>query len=241
MLVSELDQASFLLGVALAQPLAHVLDELAAAVGTRLQAVGDLADREIGLLQFLFIDIGVVNPVDVERAKRIIVRDFIGLIVFVAKRFEEIHVDDRGSGGDDRVHHIVAHEVRIEVHAAARRGRAGNDEDDRAVLVLKHHVVDVRGSAKVARCEAHLPHRVDDRAGVETLDVDMLDGAGEKLRLAGVVDLVLALGLGQRFGRHYKYLVIPAEAGIPLIATLKKTSGIPACAGMTQSGQRLVR
>jgi hypothetical protein len=112
MLIGELDEAVLLLAVR-QQPLAHLADELAAAVRARFQAVGDLADRVIGLLQLLFIDIGVVDTIDVERAQRVVVRDFKRLIMLVAKRFEEIHVDDRGAGGDDSVHHVVAHEIGI--------------------------------------------------------------------------------------------------------------------------------
>ena len=195
MLVGELDEAVLLLGVALAQPLAHLADERAARVGLRLQAVGDLADRVVAILQLLLVDIGVVDAVDVERAQRIIVRDFIGLVVLVAKRFEEIHVDDGGAGGDDRIDHVGAHQLGIEVHAAAGRGRAGDHQDHRAVLVLEHRVVDVGGAAEVAAGEAHLAHRVDDRARVELGDVDMLDrvDSSSALRVSlicGVLDLV---------------------------------------------------
>ena len=108
MLVGELDQAVVLLAVG-NQPLAHLADEGAARIRARFQAVGDLTDGEVAILQLLFVDIGVVDAVDVERAQRIIVRDFIGLVVFVAKRFEEIHVDDRGPGSHDRVDHVGLH------------------------------------------------------------------------------------------------------------------------------------
>ena len=41
---------------------------------------------------------------------------------------------------------------------------------------------------------AHLAHRIDDRTGIETGDVDMFDSCAEQLCLAGVVDL----GIGHR-------------------------------------------
>src|SRR6478672_12471745 len=55
---------------------------------------------------------------------------------------------------------------------------------------------------EVAAGEAHLAHRIDDRAGVELGNVDMLDRGGEKLRLAGVVDALGVLNLVQRIGFH---------------------------------------
>jgi len=93
-----------------------------------------------------------------------------------------------GAGGDHHVDHVVADQLGIEVHAAARRGRAGDDERDRTIRIGEHHVVDFRRAAEVAAREAHLLHRVDDRARVEAGDVDMLDLGRQQLRLAGVVD-----------------------------------------------------
>ena len=45
-----------------------------------------------------------------------------------------------------------------------------------------------RGAGEIAAGEAHLAHRIDDRARVEALDVDMLDLVRQQFRLAGVVD-----------------------------------------------------
>ena len=156
----------------------------------------------VAILQLLLIDIGIVDAVDVERPQRIIIRNFIGLVVLVAKRFEEIHVDDRGARRDDRVDHVRADELRIEIHATAGRGRARDHQDDRAILVLQHHVVDLRRPGEVAAGEAHMTHRVDDRPSVEPGDVDMLDGVRQQLCLAGVVDPVGVLSLDQGLGIH---------------------------------------
>src|SRR3712207_8575304 len=53
MLVGELDQAVVLLAIARGEPLAHLADEGARGIGARLQTVGDLADREVAILQRL--------------------------------------------------------------------------------------------------------------------------------------------------------------------------------------------
>src|SRR3546814_10002469 len=79
----------------------------------------------------LLVDIGVVDAIDVERAQRVVVGDFLRLIVLVAQALEEIHVDDGRAGGDNAVHHVVAHQFRIEVHAAACRGGACDHQKDR--------------------------------------------------------------------------------------------------------------
>ena len=229
MLVGELDEAARLLRVALAQPLAHFADEGAAGVGARLEAVGDLADGKVAVLKLLFVDIGVVDAVDVQRAQRIIIRDFIGLVVFVAKRFEEIHVDDRGAGGDDRVDHVRLHELGIKVHAAAGRGRSGNHQDDRAFGVLEHRVVDLGRAGEIAAGEAHLAHRIDDRAGVELGDVDMLDRRREQLGLSRVVDLRT---VDQLFSGHGQYPRHSRESGNPATRDdLENKAGSPPARG----------
>ena len=142
MLIGELDQAVVLLAVAGGQPLAHLADELTRRIGPWLQPIGDIADGEVGFLELFLVDIGVVDAIDIERAQSIIVRNFKRLIMLVAKRFEEIHVDDGSACGDDRVDHVVGDEVGIEVHAAARAGRSGDDQYDRAIGVRQHQVID---------------------------------------------------------------------------------------------------
>ena len=140
MLEGKLDETAFLFGVALAQPSAHLADEGPAAEGAGLEAVSNRSDRMVAILKLLLIDIGIVDAVDVERAQRIIIRNFIGLVVFVTKRFEEIHVDDGCARCDNRVDHVRSHELGIEVHAAAGRSRSSNHQDDRAALVFEHHL-----------------------------------------------------------------------------------------------------
>jgi hypothetical protein len=102
--------------------------------------------------------------------------------VLEAKGFEEIHVDDRGAGGDDRVDHPELHHVAVDVHAAARRGGAGEDQPGRAFLVFERHVEDVGGARGVARREDIL--RIASMIGrASNGDVDVLDGVGEQLGL----------------------------------------------------------
>jgi len=186
MLVGELDQRVLLLAV-LRQIRAHRADELAAGIRPRLQRLGDLEHRVIDVLEIYLVDVGVIDAIDVERAQRIVVGYLERLVMLVAQAFEEIHVHDGGAGGDHAVHHVVAHQFGIGIHAAGRAGRSGDDEEDRAVLVLQHLVVDARRAGKIAAGEAHLAHRIDDRTRIEALDVDMLDFGREQFGLARVV------------------------------------------------------
>ena len=188
MFVGKLDEAVVLLAV-LDKVLAHLADERAARIGARFQRFGDLEDRVVDVLQLLFVNVRIVDPVDQQRAERVIVRHFQRLIMLVAKTFEEIHVDDRRTGRDDAVDHVGTQQLGIKVHAPAGAGRTRNDEKDRAIRILKHLVVDASRSRQVARGEAHLAHLVDDRPCVETGDVDMLDLRRQKLGLALGVDL----------------------------------------------------
>ncbi len=186
MLVRQLDEAVVLLAM-LGQVLAHLADEGAAGIGLGLQLVGDLVDREVAVLQLLLVDVGIVDTVDVEAAQRIVVGHFQRLVVLVAKAFEEIHVDDGGASGDHAIDHVAADQFRIQVHAPARAGGPGDDQENGAILVGQHLVVDVGGARQIAAGEAHLAHAVDDRTGIEAGDVDMLDHGGQQLCLAVAV------------------------------------------------------
>ena len=123
---------------------------------------------------------------------------------------------------------LLRHQVGIEVHAAAGRGRAGDHQQDRAVRVGQHLVVDVGRAGEVAAGEAHLAHRLDDRARVEAGDVDMLDFARQQLRLAGVVDQAFGvLDLVQRVGGHCINTFISRECGLPATRDSQKCKREP--------------
>jgi hypothetical protein len=106
----------------------------------------------------------------------------------VAQPLEEIHVDDGGTGGDHAIDHVAADQLGVQVHAPARAGAARDDQEDGAILVGQHLVVDVGGARQIAAGEAHLAHAVDDWTGIEAGDVDMFDHGGQQLCLAVAVD-----------------------------------------------------
>ena len=132
------------------------------------------------MLQLVLVDEGVVDAIDVVLAQHRIVDVLRAAIVGEAERLEEVHVDHRRPGGDDRVDHVVADQVDVDLHAAGGAGAAGDGQDDRAVRVLQHALVDLARAPELARAERHLLEGVDQRARVMRGDVDVLDGPLQK-------------------------------------------------------------
>ena len=104
------------------------------------------------------------------------------------------------------------------------------------VLVLEHLVVDAGGAREVAAGEAHLAHRLDDRARVELGDVDMLDRGRQQLRLAGVVDEPAVLNCSAFQSSLQQYSSFPRKREVLLLAFAKKNSRAPAFAGLPARG-----
>ena len=146
-----------------------------ARIGARFQAVGDLADGEVAVLQLLLVDIGVVDTVDVQRPQRIIVRNFIRLIMLCPSASKKSMSTIVAPVATIASTMFGLHQLRVKVHAAAAEvepatTRMTEQEGSSSVLV-----VDGRRTREVAAGEAHLAHRIDDRTGIERGDVDMLD------------------------------------------------------------------
>ena len=100
-----------------------------------------------------------------------------------AQALEEILIDDVGPGRDDRVHHVVLEERDDRLLEAGGDERARQREDDGALLVLEHHRINVGRVRERAAAVGHLAVGVDDGAGVERRDIDVLDGVGEQFLL----------------------------------------------------------
>ena len=78
-------------------------------------------------------------------------------------------------GSDDDIDHVVPDHVHVDLHAPTGAGAACQTEHDRAVGVFDHLAQDVSRSGSVASGKGHVPHGIDDRRGIEGLDVDVLD------------------------------------------------------------------
>ena len=96
-----------------------------------------------------------------------------------AQAFEEILIDDVRPGADDAVDHPVADHVDEHLLQAGADQRAGQAENDAALVVAQHAVVDVGRPGQIAGRIGHVPHRLDQRHHVVPGDVDVLDGLGQ--------------------------------------------------------------
>jgi hypothetical protein len=163
---------------------AHLADELARAVGTGLERVGDLVCRLVADPQLFLIDEGVVDAVDHQLAKQAVLVAVLVLVacdvVIKAESLEEVLVDDIGSGRDDGVDHVVPDQVDDDLLQAGGDQRSGETEDDAAVGIAKHHLVNRGGAGGIARTEGHRLHGIDQSDYVVLLDIDVLDGLGEE-------------------------------------------------------------
>ena len=101
------------------------MNELTRRIRTWLQAFAYLIDRVVAVLQLFFIDVGVIDPVDVIRPQIAVVDGALRLIVTEAQGFEEVHVDDRSACRHDHVDHSEFDHVSIDMHASACRRGAG--------------------------------------------------------------------------------------------------------------------
>jgi hypothetical protein len=135
----------------------------------------------VAVLQLFFINVSIINAVDIIIAQVFIIDEWAALVMLEPQRLEEIHINYRRSGRNDRIDHVVFHKVGVKLHAAACGCRARQRQEDRAFFISEHHIVNFCGLGQVARGERHIGHLVDDRARVERGDVDMLHLLGKHL------------------------------------------------------------
>ena len=95
-------------------------------------------------------------------------------VVPEAQRLEEVLVHDVRAGRDNRVHHVVAHQVDEQLLQPRRDQRPGKAQDHAALRVAQHPLVDRRRPRRVARAVGHRGHRIHQRDHVVLRDVDVL-------------------------------------------------------------------
>ena len=75
----------------------HRLNELTAGVGLGSQPIGNEPGRLVTDAQLLFIDVGVVDPVDHLLAEGVVVSEGRTLVVAKAQRLKEVLINDVGT------------------------------------------------------------------------------------------------------------------------------------------------
>lgn len=174
MFVASLYQGIFFHGV-LGEPVSGFPEEFAGGVGTGFEGVGNGFDGAVAVLQFVFVDKGIVDSVDIVFTELFIVDEWCAFVVFVAERLEEVHVDDGRAGGHYAIDHIKAYHIDVDLHTAAGAGAACQDEPVGAAVVVDHPLQDVGGNGRVARGEGHFPHGVDNCRRINFRNIHMPD------------------------------------------------------------------
>src|SRR5207302_8794490 len=100
--------------------------------------------------QLVLVNVSVVDAIDGETTQHVIVYRDGALVMFEAERLEKILIDDDGAGRDDRVDHFVPDKIDNHLFEPGGDERAGEAENDRAILLLQHSVIDVCGADKDA-------------------------------------------------------------------------------------------
>jgi len=94
---------------------------------------------------------------------------------------EEVLIHHVGARGHHHVHHAGVDQRHQRLLEASGHERSGEREDDGALPVGEHLRTDVRRARQVAGLDGRWPELVDDRAGVERADVDVLHRAAKKI------------------------------------------------------------
>src|SRR5207248_5266559 len=139
MLIGLIDDAVVDLAV-LFQPGAHFAEELARAVRTRIEYVGNNASRLITDAQLFFVNESVVDAINHQLAQHAVfgaaAETIIRDVVAEAERLKEILINNVGARGDDGVNHVVRDHVDEHLLQASADQRAGERENDAAVAVF---------------------------------------------------------------------------------------------------------
>ena len=203
-LVAGLNQAVLLHGTAVVQPLAKLIDELARAVGTGLEHIGQLERGVVTSLQLFLVDKSIVDAVDVEFTQLCVGNDVLlrAYVVLETQGLEKVHINNRRTGRDNHVNHLVAHHIYINLHTAGSRCRACNRQDVSAFLFGTHLHQYVGSTCSVTAGERHTAHSVDDFGRVILLDVNVLYGFFQKVFFFHFSMLNLYLLLNFKYIRH---------------------------------------
>ena len=75
----------------------------------------------------------------------------------------------------------MADKIDNHIFQAGGKNGTGQAENDRAIFLAEHRVVNLCGPAEIARGEGHLAHRFDQWDDVVLFDIDVLDNFDEEI------------------------------------------------------------
>ena len=127
------------------------------------------------MLQLFLINIGIVDPVNINAAQPAVVNERSSLVVLVSQGFKEVHIYDRGPCGYYAIDHIEPYHVHVNLHTASRAGTSGHCQPVGTILVFDHHLQDVGGTCRIPGRKGHVAHRVYDVERIDLCDVNVFD------------------------------------------------------------------
>src|SRR5437870_621757 len=89
----------------------HLADEFTRGIRSMFEALGNIANGVIADAKLVLIDEGIVDTVDGEIAKFIIIEELCTLIMAKPKRLEKILIDDVRACRNNRIRHPIFDEV----------------------------------------------------------------------------------------------------------------------------------
>ena len=158
-------------------------------MGPRRQFIGDLPRHVVANPQFVFVDQGVVNPVDLHPAERVVIHARLeplgGDVMLEPQPLEEILIDDIGAVL------TIASTIRLRTISTkiflspALTSEPARQRMIAALAVAEHPVVDVGGPMQIAGAIGHVLHGVDERHDVVLRKFDVQDRLREEFVLGG--------------------------------------------------------
>src|SRR5436853_3615666 len=122
----------------------------------RFKGTGDPATGRIANPELIFIDVGVVNTIDGQPAQDFIVHEYVAFVMLESKGFEKILIDDDSAGGNDGVDHVIANEVDHDLFQTGGNEGPGEAENNGALIIAQHCIINLRGPAEIAGGKRHL-------------------------------------------------------------------------------------
>ena len=181
--VSVIDDRIFPFAFAF-QPFTHFPNKFAGRVRAGFQSVANFVDGFVAFFQLVFINVCVVDAVNMQIAQQIVVL-IIGStnVVFVAKGFKKVLVHDVCAVGNNRVNHIVLNHIHHNFLHTRGNKRPRNAQNDGAFFIGEHHIVDFARSGHFARSVGHISKGFHQGNHIVFFEVNVFDGVFEKVFL----------------------------------------------------------
>ena len=101
--------------------------------------------------------------------------------MLVAQRFEEVLVNDISARRHHRIDHVVPDQVDENLLQPCTDQRTGKAQDDPALFIAQHALINRSCPGKVTGAVRHVLHRIHKRDHIMLLDINMLNRLLQKV------------------------------------------------------------